>query len=125
MEDTTRDRREFTILSAMAVLSGVAITISGCGGSSSGSPNAPSNPAPGLNPGDKGGSVSLNHGHTAVITSAQVTAAGALSLDIRGSANHPHTVSLTAAEVASIGAGTRVSKESSTQDAHAHTVSFN
>ncbi|HEX9094084.1 MAG TPA: hypothetical protein VF902_08890, partial [Coriobacteriia bacterium] len=83
-------RRQFTVASAMAILSGVAITItSACGGSSS-SPSAPSTPAPTPTPtpaaADKAGVISDNHGHSAVITGAQLTAGGALSLDIRGTA---------------------------------------
>jgi hypothetical protein len=61
----------------------------------------------------------------ATVTAAQITAAGAVSLDIRGQADHPHTVSLTAAEVTQIGAGTRVSKNSTTDFSHDHTVTFN
>ena len=65
------DRREFTLAAAMAVLSGVAITISGCAGGSSysASPVAPTSPTQAV--GDKTGSVSDNHGHSAVIASAQ------------------------------------------------------
>jgi hypothetical protein len=118
----TLDRRDFTIRTVMALLSGVTITISGCGGGSSDNPN---NPDPVLNPGDKAGNISGNHGHTAVITSAQVTTAGAVTLNIRGNADHAHTVSLTSTEVVSIGAGQRVSKTSSNEDSHDHSVTFN
>jgi len=128
--EKTIDRRQFTVASAMALLSGVAITITeaACGGSSY-SPSSPT-PMPTPNPtpapsGDKVGQVSSNHGHSAVITGAQLTAGGTLSLDIRGSADHPHTVTLTAAEVTSIAANQRVSKESSSDAAHSHTVTFN
>lgn len=119
----TLDRREFTARSAMALLSGVAITISGCGGGS-GSPNNP-NPTPSTNPGDRVGSVSANHGHTAVVTMAQMNAGGSVDLNIRGGADHTHFVSLTGGELTSIGAGQRVSKASTNEDAHTHTVTFN
>ena len=126
----TLDRREFTVAAALAALSGVTITISSCGGSS-GSPT--SNPTPTPNPsptptpsgGDKSGSISGNHGHVAVITAAELTAGGAINLDIAGTAGHTHTVSLSAAEVTQISTGTRVSKASTTNDAHSHTVTFN
>ncbi len=132
-ERKTLGRREFTVASAMAVLSGVAITVSGCGGGSgSGSsptaPSAPAAPAPAPAPGagtDKVGTVSSNHGHSAVITGAELTAAGALSLNITGTADHPHTVTLSADEVQQIAAAARVSKESSTDASHSHTVTFN
>ena len=129
-EEKTLDRREFTLASAMAALSGVVITISSaCGGGSS-SPTSPSTPPPtggggGGGSADKTGVVSANHGHVATITAAQLTAAGALELDIQGSADHPHSVSLSAGEITSIAGGQRVSKTSSTNSSHDHTVTFN
>jgi hypothetical protein len=128
------DRRQFTLASAMAILSGVVITITdaACGGSS-GSPTSPTpTPTPAPNPtptpaasGDKVGQISANHGHRAVITAAQLTGGGAISLDIRGDATHTHTVDLSAADMAAIAASQKVSKQSSRDDAHAHTVTFN
>jgi hypothetical protein len=125
MSDRTLiDRREFTLQSAIAILSAATITISGCGGGSSPAPSP--SPTPNPNPsGDAAGSISGNHGHTAVITSAQLTAANAVQLNITGSATHPHTVEVTAAEVAQVAARQRVSKTSSTDDGHTHTVTFN
>jgi hypothetical protein len=122
-DEKTYARREFTLAAALLALSGATITISACGGGSS--PTAPSNPQPPLNPGDKAGSISANHGHTAVITAAQLAGPAAVSIDIRGQSDHPHTVVLSSAEVASIAASQRVSKESSTDDGHSHTVTFN
>jgi len=125
----TFGRREFTVASALAVLSGVSITISSCGGGSSPSTPSTPNPTPAPTPssggGDKIGSISANHGHSAVITAAELTAGGALSLDIRGTSDHPHTVELAAAEIMSIAANGRVSKTSSNNDGHNHTVTFN
>lgn len=127
-EEKTLDRREFTLAAAMAALSGVAITISACGGG--GSPSSPTpaptpTPAPPAAAGDKVGTISDNHGHSAVITGAQLTAGGALALDIRGSADHTHSVSLSASEITSIAGGQRVSKSSTTSSSHDHTVTFN
>ncbi len=126
----TLDRREFTVAAVLAALSGVTITISSCGGSDS--PTSTPTPTPNPNPtptppasGDKSGSISGNHGHTAVITAAQLTAGGAISLDIMGTATHPHTVSVSAAEVTQISQGTQVAKTSTSNDGHAHTVTFN
>jgi len=126
----TLGRREFTAASALAVLSGVAITI-GCGGSSSSgasptTPTTPAAPPPAPAPSaDTVGTVGSNHGHSAVVTSAMLTAALAVDVDITGTSSHPHTVTLSADEVQQIGAGARVSKESSTDAAHSHTVTFN
>jgi hypothetical protein len=127
-EHRTLDRREFTVAAALAALSGVAITITACGGGS-GSPTAPSTPPPssggGTGTADKTGAISSNHGHRAVISGATLTSPSAISLDIRGDADHPHTVVLTAAEVTSIAANQRLSRESSTDSSHSHTVTFN
>ena len=97
-------RREFTRESVLAMLAGVAITISGC---SSDSPSAPSQGGGGSSTGDVNGTVSANHGHIATVTAVQITAAGAVNLDIMGTATHPHTVSLTASQVQQIGSAAR------------------
>jgi hypothetical protein len=125
MNDRNLERREFTRLSLLAMLSGVAITITGCGGGGGGSngPGTPTNPADGTE-----GTISANHGHRARITAAELTAGGQLTLSLGGSVgvpDHTHTVTLTAAEVVSIRGGGRVSKISTTEDAHQHTVTFN
>lgn len=123
-EDRTLDRREFTLAAALYALSGATITISACGGGGS-SPSSPSSPGTPPATGDKVGVIGTNHGHTAVITAAQLTVASALSLDIRGASDHPHTVTLTESQVAAIAANQRVAKESTTDDGHSHTVTFN
>jgi hypothetical protein len=127
-EEKTLDRREFTLAAAMAALSGVAITISACGGGSS-SPTSPSTPpptpAPPVATSDKTAVIGSNHGHAGTITAAQLTAGGTLSLNIQGTATHPHTVELTAADLTAVAANSRVSKESSTDNGHSHSVTFN
>ncbi len=123
MKRTERiDRRRFTVSAALAMLGGATITVSGCGGGGGGGGSSPTSPSA---PGDKVGSVSANHGHTATITAAQLSAGAALTLQIRGTSDHPHTVQLSAGEVGQIAAGTRVSKNSSVDDGHDHTVTFN
>ena len=124
-------RREFTLQAALAMLGGVSVTVSGCGASGygSGSAGGSTGMGPSTMPADLPGTVANNHGHAAVITGAQVTAGGALRLDIRGLADHPHTVELTAAEVSAVVSGEAVSKmsntgESSAYTAHNHMVTF-
>ena len=108
----------------MALFAGVAITVTACGGDDyDGGPTGP-----GVD--GRAGAVSDNHGHVATVTSVEITAANAVTLQIRGSADHPHTVALSSTEVVQIGGGTRVSKTSSTDASaafgtHAHTVTFN
>jgi hypothetical protein len=111
-------RREFTLESALAILAAATITITGCGDDDPGAGPSPQ-------PGDKEGSVSANHGHSAIITAAQLSAANTVTLDLRAQATHNHTVQLSQAEVVSIAANTRVIKTSSTDDGHSHTVTFN
>ena len=74
---------------------------------------------------DVTGTVGTNHGHTAVVTAAQLTSNATVMLDITGTASHLHTVELTAADLGQIAAGTRVTKTSSNKEAHTHTVTFN
>ncbi len=126
-------RREFTVASAMALLSGVAITVSACNsGSNDSTPSTPAAPtapapapAPGPPPATTTGAVSANHGHTASVTAAQITAGGALVLDITGTSDHPHSVSLSAADLTQIGAGQTVVKTSTAGGGHTHAVTFN
>jgi hypothetical protein len=134
--NTTRrlSRREVVLL-----LGGAAVTITACGGGGTtgggtgsdgySDPYAPTSPAgsPVTPPtaGDKDGAIAENHGHEARITAGQLVAGGSLLLDIRGSGDHRHMLALTGDEVARISAGSRVSKSSSTDDTHSHTVTFN
>jgi hypothetical protein len=122
--DNSLTRREFTLEAALAILAGVTITISGCGSDSPSSPSPTPAPAPAPS-GDRAGTISANHGHTATISAAQLTTGNAISLDIRGQATHPHTVAITQAEMGQIAANQRVSKNSTTDDGHSHTVTFN
>jgi hypothetical protein len=113
-------RRQFTVESALALLAGVTITIAGCGDDDSSSPTSPTPPSGGVS-----GSVAANHGHVASISGAQMTAGGALNLDIRGQADHPHMVQLSADEMTRIAARTQVTKTSSSDNGHSHSVTFN
>lgn len=122
-EETRLDRREFTLATVLLALSGVSITISACGGGGGSSPTGSSTPPPAS--GDKVGQISANHGHTAVITAAQLGAGQTVNLDITGTAGHTHHVTLTAAQVTQIAGNTRVTQTSTTDDGHNHDVTFN
>jgi hypothetical protein len=114
---STIGRRDFTLQAALALLAGVVITIDGCGGSSS-----PMAPATVVN--DVQGSISGNHGHVATITGAQITAGNGVSLDIQGTATHPHTVEITQADLRSLQGRQAVTKDSTNNSSHQHTVTF-
>jgi hypothetical protein len=124
-EDRELTRREFSVEALTALFGGIAITITStaCGDDNGGAPTAPSAT-------DRTGAVSANHGHVATVTSVQLGAGNAVTLNIRGSADHPHAVDLGAAEVVQIQDGQRVSKMSSSDPSaafgtHLHTVTFN
>jgi hypothetical protein len=113
-------RREFTVESALAMLAGVTITITGCGDDDGPAPTT-------VAASGKTGTVSTDAGHThggAEITAAQFAAGNAITLTLTG-AGHTHTLPLSQAELSQISAGTRVSKASSSDNAHTHTVTFN
>jgi hypothetical protein len=124
IEGRELSRREFSVEALMALFAGVAITVTACGGDDyDGGPTGP-----GVD--GRSGAISANHSHEAIVTSVQINAGNAVTLNIRGNADHPHTVDLTSAEVVQIGGGTRVTKTSSTDSSaafgvHAHTVTFN
>src|SRR6185503_2998269 len=121
--DIRTDRREFTVAAMLAMLGGVSIAISACGkaGSSPLAPSTPSTPEPVA---DRTGTISSNHGHVAVITGAQLTAASTLALSIQGTASHNHMLELSSDEIGQIRAGQTFTKES-TGTGHKHMVTFN
>jgi hypothetical protein len=120
-------RREFTLEACLAILSGVAITISegACGGSSYSSPTGPSSNPPTAGNGDKIGDISNNHGHTATITAAQLSAGNAITVQLTLGSGHTHSLAVSADQVIAIAANQRVSGVSSTTEDHNHTVTFN
>ena len=127
--ESSLGRREFTVKSAMALLSGVAITISGCGGIGNASSSAPTSPTSGGST-SRTGVGSANHGHSAALTNAELTGGNAIGLSITGSAGHQHIVILLQSDLAQIAAGQRVAKQSEigTNEAlgdHTHFVTFN
>jgi hypothetical protein len=125
----TVNRRQFATEAGLAFLSGVTITITACGGGSD-TGSTPTTTPPAGNPpsgtSDEVGTVSDNHGHTAVITAAQLDAGTALTgLTIAGNAGHPHTISLSAQALSEIKAGRPVDTVSTSNDGHTHIVTFN
>jgi hypothetical protein len=118
-------RREFTLEACIAILAGAAITISGCGGSSN--PAGPSGGGGGTTTGsgDKTAAISNNHGHTAKLTAAELTAGNAVSVELTLGSGHTHHFSVTANQVAMVAANQRVSGQSTTDEGHSHTVTFN
>ncbi len=121
------DRREFTAEAVLAMLSGVVILVSeaACGGSGSSSPMSPAPLPPTGGTSDKVGQISNNHGHSAMVTAAQLLAGNQVQLDIRGTADHTHTVTLSHDDLNNINGGATVATDSTTTNGHDHTVTFN
>ena len=120
--ESRRTRRDFTLNAALALLAGCVITISDACGSES--PATPSNP-----PADVNGVISANHGHLAVVTSAQMTAGSAVSLSIQGTAAHNHTLSLSQTDLQMLRNRQSVTHDSTSDPSntfglHLHTVTF-
>ena len=139
-------RREFTASSISALFVVMAVTMIGCGGSGGASAGTAPSPVPasaGSTPapapvGDNSGVIADNHGHVAVITSAQLTAGGGVALSIQGTAGHTHTVTLLADQVTQVAKAAKVSVASTVTTAmiddgyygttpftHSHAVVFN
>lgn len=122
-KDVAVSRRQFTLQSAMAILAGCVITIvDGCGGNSSPAPTPTPTPTPTVT--DITGAISANHGHSAVITAAKITAGSAFSLDIQGNATHSHTVEISQADLSTLKNRQQVVKDSTNNSGHQHTVTF-
>ena len=124
IDDREISRREFSVEALTALFAGVVITVTACDDDNGGSVI--------VGPGGQGatGSVSANHAHVATVTSVELSAGNAVTVDIRGQADHPHSVALTAAEVVQIRDGQRVTKTSTTDPSttfgtHSHIVTFN
>lgn len=122
------DRRRFLGTLASFVVAGLAVHIVGCTRTD---PVSSGTPAPeggdcalGKAAVDRSGDISSNHGHEAVVTTAQQDAETAFDLNIMGSSGHNHTISLTSQDLADLKAGTEVVKTSSNVNGHAHTVTF-
>ena len=110
-------RREFTVQSALAILSSVVITVSGCEDDST--PMSPT-----LS--DIQGNVATNHAqpHVVTVTGAQITAGTALTLTLTGTPTHTHTVELAQSELGMLQNRQPVTKTSTFDNAHSHGVTF-
>jgi hypothetical protein len=116
-ETPALSRRAFTLDAALAILAGCVITVTtACDDDDS--PTTPTTPT------DVNGAISANHGHTAVITGAQITAGSAFDLQIGGMADHPHTVPISQANLQALANRQTVTATSSTDNSHNHTVTF-
>ncbi len=70
------------------------------------------------------GNISGNHGHTASVSAADITAAAAKDYDIMGSSAHSHTISVSAAQMGELAAGDSVTVTSTMAAGHTHDVTL-
>ena len=73
---------------------------------------------------DADGDIDSNHGHTAVVSASQQEAGASVTVTLSLGNGHTHTVSLSGSEVASLCDGGSVTKESSEDAFHTHSVTF-
>ncbi len=99
---------------------GVA-ALAGCGGDDGGGGGTPDSPAAVCT--TPTSAIQGNHGHTLVVSLADVNAAVDKTYDIMGTSLHAHSVTITAADFAMIKAGTTRMVVSTTGGGHTHPVS--
>lgn len=70
--------------------------------------------------------IATNHGHSASVSGADITAGAAKSYDIMGSSSHTHSISLSAADMTTLagGASVMVTSTSGGADGHTHAVTL-
>ena len=66
--------------------------------------------------------ISANHGHSLVVSPADVAAGVAKTYSIQGAAGHDHLVTITAAQFARLGAGQTITIPSTNGAGHTHSV---
>ena len=112
------NRRDFLAKAGLvATWAGVSITVGACSSDGDGVLNPPE--------GDVDGAIAANHGHTVVVTEAEIQAGEAVRLTLTEGSSHTHSLDLSAEQVMNIGAGRQVIAESNTDFLHTHTVTFN
>ncbi len=131
--ETPRDasRRTFLVTLSRVAAVGVGLHLIGCLDEdpvSTGTPVSGGKETcpPAKTAADRAGTISANHGHVAVVTTAQQDAGLAFNLDIRGSSPHGHVVALTAQDVETLKSGAQLVKTTVGNDGtgHSHTVTF-
>jgi hypothetical protein len=109
-------RKQFlrTVVGATIGVAGVA-TLAACGGDDgpADAPGSCTTPST---------TIGGNHGHTMMVTKAEVDAATAKTYDITGAGGHTHTVTVSVANFASLAVGGTLTITSTTANAHSHEV---
>ena len=120
------DRKTFITKTAGALMVTLPVaSLIGCSSSDDGS----GNPIPMDNPQasciDNGTAASIgsNHGHTVVVSKADVAAGAEKTYSIQGTSGHNHTITITAENFTTLKNNSAISVVSSNDDNHTHAVS--
>lgn len=119
-------RKTFLKKTAGALLLAIpAYSLMDCSSSDDGpNPNPNPNPNPSGNCLQNGtnSSIGANHGHTLLVSVADINAGTQKTYNIQGSANHQHDITLTTADFNTLSTNTSISKTSTAGDGHTHSV---
>jgi hypothetical protein len=74
--------------------------------------------------GSSAATISFNHGHSLILSKADVALGGTKTFSIAGGAGHAHTITLVPADFTALKAGSTVTKVSSNGAGHTHSVSI-
>jgi hypothetical protein len=111
-------RKQFLMTGLAAIGAADIAATAGCGSDDTG-PAAPA--GEGCQSSSAAAEIDSNHGHTLVVSAADVAAGVAKTYDIRGSATHTHEITLSAAHFTKLKARQSILVESTPTD-HTHPV---
>lgn len=120
------DRKTFIKKSLGAIAVAIpAYTLLSCSSSDDSAPATPPQSS-GANCGTNGTSSSIgsNHGHTLVVSAADVTAGVEKTYNIQGNSAHPHTVTVSAAQFTTLQSNQQVTATSSNDSGHTHSITI-
>lgn len=119
------DRKTFIKKTTGALLVSLpVISLIGCSSddTANGDPNIDPDQADCLVNGANATSISSNHGHTLVVSKADIDAGAQKSYAIQGSSGHNHNITLTAANFNTLKTAKSINVESSRDSSHRHDV---
>ena len=119
------DRKTFIQKTASAMLIAIpAYSLLGCSSSDDGGENQIPDPNANSDCLANGTAVSIgsNHGHSLIVSKADVQSGAAKTYSIQGTSGHDHSVNLTAGNFTTLKSNANISVTSSNDDGHTHSV---
>lgn len=120
------DRKTFITKTAGALLVTLPVaSLIGCSSSDdgSGNPIPIDNPQASCTDNGTAASIGSNHGHTVVVSKADLTAGAEKTYSIQGTSGHNHTITITAENFTTLKDNTAITVVSTNDDDHTHSVS--